>query len=213
MAIVVSLFALGAPAGAAPDGSAAPQPSVKTMHDDKAWADAEAAVRQALSKAKITPKEVRRSPTANVRVFAITTTDDRALFAAVADDKVYLSTHKHTNATVEAILKSERVLERTDVKASDIILLVHAFGVAPAAVKHTIDNSTMGTAVVPGFPPTLTNGKSGARLEVFALRPGRRGAEAQPKMHLFQGILTVSPAYKVKWKVESVDLPAPDEIP
>lgn len=183
------------------------------MADDKAWLDAETAVRQALERAKITPKEIRRSPGANVRVFGVTTSDDKALYAAVAGDKVHFSTDKRDNATVEAIMKSECILERTDIKASDVILLVHAFGVAPDTIKKTVDSSTTGRAIVPGRPPTLTLGKDGGRLEIFAPRPGRWGAEARPTDHLYKGVLTISKAYKVKWKVESVDLPSVMEAP
>lgn len=192
---------------------AVPQPPVMNMSDDKAWNDAEAAVRQGLERAKIVAKEVRRSPGATVRVFGVTTADDKALYAAVAGDKVHLSTDKRQDATVEALLKSERVLERTDIRASDIILLVHAFGVAPDTIKKTIDSSTTGRAVVPGHSPTLNLSKDGGRLEIFAPRPGRYGAEAKPTDHLYKGILTISKAYKIKWKVESVDLPSAVGLP
>lgn len=204
---VALLVVASATAGAGP-APAAPKPPVKNMCDDKAWSDAEASVRQALEKAKISPKEIRRTANANVRVFSVTTSDDKAMYAASAGDKVYFSTDKRHDATVEALMKSERVLERSDIKASDIILLVHGFGTAPDTIKKTVDSSTTGRAVVPGRPPILNLGKDGGRLEIFALRPGRRGAEAQPMDHLYKGILTISKAYKVKWKVESVDLPS-----
>jgi hypothetical protein len=179
------------------------------MSNDQAWNDAEAAVRLAAEKAKIGIKELRRSPGANVRVFGITTSDDKAMYAALAGTTVHFSTEKKLDATVEAILKSEHVLERSDIKASDIILVVHAFGTAPDTIKATVDRSTTGRAVVPGHGPTFSADASGGRLEVFGLRPGgRRGAEAQPMDHLYKGILTISSAYKVHWNVESVDLPA-----
>jgi hypothetical protein len=197
-----------ASAGAAPDRPAASKAPVVNMCDDKAWSDAEAAVRQTLERAKITPKEIRRSPGANVRVFGVTTSDDKALYAAFADGTVHLSTAKHQDATVEAILKSERVLERTDIRPSDIILLVHAFGTAPSTIQKTVDNSTTGRAVVPGHPPMLSLSKDGGRLEIFAPRPGRHGSEAKPMDHLYKGVLTISKTYTMKWKVEPVDLPA-----
>ncbi len=181
---------------------------VVKMNDDKAWTDGEAAVRKALNQAKVTPKEIRHSPGANVLVFGITTSDDKALYASASGGVVHLSTAKHSDAVVESILKAEDALERSDLNAADIILIVHAFGTAPATIQKTLDNSTTGRAVVPGHPPTWTATKDGGHLEIFALRnEGRRGAEAKPMDHLHKGILTVSRTYKITWRVESVDLP------
>ena len=171
--------------------------------NDSGWADAECKVRQKFKDAT----DISRKTRYHIE-YAFAVTDPQGTRnVLVSGGKVYVG--PQGLAFVGRHLKSQAFLTKQQLGVDDLIFLVHEFGETPPQIEETLATYPMSAGTFPGYEPKLTFANGGATLVVHgaAKSSGPHGAEPTPTLHLIRATLSISKAYGLKWKVETIKAP------